>query len=275
MGYVAVKGLGRGHCRKTEAERVLTFDQFKRILAACDKTADTNPRFLRDRMILYLGFMQGLRVGECVILRRACFVDLIDKGVIHVPTLKQSERVPYLCMAKVPDSENGGTKTCNRKIRVRADRIGQMAECPRCGAHGKVQKPKRDVFTGIKLVDVDIVEGPVVGAIEEYLDSIPQDQDWLFTGRDPNYHISTSQVEKIFSTYAQAAGISAKVSFHSLRHGRGTQLYSQSDGKLKAVSAGLRHSDPRSSERYAHLDQDAKDLFRKKLEASYKRKMAT
>ncbi len=255
------------------AERVITFDQFSALLNAVDKTKNINPRWRRDKAILFLGFRLGLRVGEVVLLVRDCFSDLYGNAVLHIPTLKQSERVPFRCPAVVPDKENGGTKRCDRSIRVKADRIGGTVICPRCNNVGKVLKPKHEVFSGIALRDVDIVESQTVGAIEDYIREMPEGQNWLFPGRDPRYHISTSQVERLFATYAAQAGLSGKMSFHSLRHGRGTEIYSATEGDLRAVSDALRHKDMKSSERYAHMDSEAKDELRAKLEKNYARKM--
>lgn len=257
--YLANKGLGiHGHTKKFVHERVTTRQQVVSILSEVEKSADINPRWKRDYAIIYLASMFGARVGEIVLYERRQFANIERDDMAFLPTLKRSERIPYVCKG----SFNGGV--CGRKTRVRADRAGSVHICSRCNHPGTIQTPKEAAVTGVVEIDPPFIEEQVVAFITDYMASMREDQRWLFEGRR-GFHVSVGHAQRIFATYAAKAGLSSKVSFHSLRHGRGVEMWSRFSD-LILVQKALRQKDVKSAQYYANLDVDKIAEYKKVLE---------
>ncbi len=257
MNYVNCKNIGRTQQtgKKPKSMLVITEDQWISILHAIEDDASSNVNWRRDHAIIFLGAALGMRRGEINLYERRHFKDLEKYDVIHVPTLKQSEKIQFICT----------NKHCGRKCRVKLDKAGHMHECFRCGKPSPVPEKKPSQKTeGVAEVDVDVVEPQTVGFILDYLENqMRPDQRFLFEGRN-GYHISSGHINRIFNTYAQAAGLDPKISFHSLRHNRGVKLYTLFKD-MKLCQSGLRHKNISTTQIYADLDQAAKDHYRSEL----------
>lgn len=262
MIYLNSKNIGRGHPQKADALRVMRDSDWQLILDAVEASAPMNPKWQRDWAIVFLGMALGQRRGEVALLNRDHFRDLQEFHVIHAPTLKQAERITYTC----PNPECVTLKGKRTTMRVSSKAAGQPYECSKCWSVGTVSKPKSVLLSGVVERDIDVVEPKTVDFIFDYLDSYMRpDQKWLFEGR-PGYHMSAGHVNCIFNTYLVSAGLNPKISFHSLRHGRGMNIYSLFRD-MKAVQSGLRHKDVKSAMWYAEHDEETKQQMREALNA--------
>lgn len=77
-------------------------------------------------------------------------------------------------------------------------------------------------------------------------------RDWLFPGRDPGTPLKPRSVQKVFAKAKVAAGITKRVSVHSLRHAFATHLLE--DGtNIRVIQRLLGHKSLRSTEIYTHV----------------------
>ncbi len=258
MSYQNSKNLGERRFEpKRPYEFALTLQAWGQMLAACEATKDINVRWKRDHAVIFLGGALGLRVGECCILERKHFRDLSEHDRCSLPTLKQSERISFVC--KNPEC-------IGRKCKVRSDKAGQQHPCPRCGKLSYVAHPKWKPHVGILEKDVNIIESATSNYILNYIDvHMRPDQRWLFEGRSQGKHIASGSANRIFNSYLLAAGLNPKISYHSLRHLRGVRLWSTLND-LKAVQHGLRHKSMSASQIYADLDEDKRQAYKKQLD---------
>ena len=77
------------------------------------------------------------------------------------------------------------------------------------------------------------------------------DQEWLLESQ-PGRHVSDRMMRYIWQTYSIPAGLSRKVSYHALRHGRGAQIWDLFQDQ-KMVQEMLGHSSLDASKFYIHL----------------------
>ena len=256
--YLQSKKIGRGHpAHKSKKERAISQDQLLTILGAVEESRDEfNEHWKRDYTAIYLGFTLGLRIGEACILERNHFRDLVAGGdTVFLPTLKQSERIPFQCR----------NTECRRKVRVRWDMGGKKFQCSKCGTVGVVPVPKDKPLTGVVEKDPGFVEEATIAYILDYIQNhMRPDQRWLFEARTPGYHVSGSYLSRIFGTYTKRAGLSSKYSWHSLRHGRGVMLYSTTRD-MQACKEGMRHKSLKATEIYMALDAELAQTFKKAL----------
>lgn len=263
MFYVNSKKLEhRGQVRKASSERVMQDCDWVKMLDACEASSGQNAKWQRDWAIIFLGCALGMRRGEVRLFKRKDFDDLQEHNVIHVPTLKQSERITYVC-------ENKDCVTLKGKrtsYRLKASAAGEQHECSKCWTIGTVPKPKNKLVTGVVYRDVDVVEPKTVDFIFDYLDEqMRPDQTYLFEGRR-GQPVSEGHVNCIFNTYCIKAEINPKLSFHSLRHNRGMKVYTMFHD-FKAVQSALRQKDIKSAGWYATHDEEAKREMREALNA--------
>lgn len=254
MPYLHNKSTGRTKetGKKPALMKTITAEQWQNILQAIEDDA-ANPRWERDWAIVFLGAALGLRRGEICLLERNHFRDLEKYDVIHLPTLKQSEKLQFNC------------KHCDKKARLKLLSAGLPYKCSKCGKTSTAPSLRPgQAISGVVEIPVDVVEPKTVGFIFDYIEKMRPDQRFLFEGRT-GYHVSISHINNIFNTYAIAAGLDPKISFHSLRHNRGVKLYSMfKDSKLCQI--GLRHKNIASTQIYANLDQESKDHYKAELD---------
>lgn len=254
--YLQTKGIGKvGHPEgKTSAEWSLSQKQVQAILdCAHDSKNEFNSNWGRDYALIFLAYSLGLRVGESILLERRHFSDLFDDDVVHIPTLKNVPRVKFEC------------PNCNKPVRVRQNRIGEIFQC-RCGAKSRVQIPNKPLKQEVPELDLPFIEEATQNFILEYIKAMRPDQGFFFESK-PGKHISKIYASRIFWTFVSRAGLSNLFSFHSLRHGRGKRVYGQMKD-LVSVMKSLRHHSIHMAQKYADLDEDMKKDAKSKLKSS-------
>jgi integrase len=189
-------------------------------------------------------------------MEREWFRDL-DRGVIYVRRLKRLPRIPWLCAE------------CGKRVKVSHTKIGKEHECPRCGFKKDVVHRGTKIDTNPPETIPPIVEDQVQDYIRSYLKKMRPDQRWLIEGFKGK-QISTRCIRIVWDTYAGRAGISAKTSFHALRHGRGAQLWDEfKDQKL--VQDMLGHANISASAFYIHNNPKIIESRKRQLERKFER----
>ncbi len=268
MGYIHSKGVGRVQQgqKKSDGMKALRLEDCQLLLTTVEASAPTNPKWRRDYALILISAALGMRRGEVRLFERKHFADLERDGIIHCPTLKQSEKIKFVCAGNMHDGQ-----PCMRQCRVKASSAGTLHECYRCGTKRMVPVPKGKLQSGVILIDIDIVEEFTTAFILNYLnETMRPEQNFLFeaSGRWDNLKcdkpISEAHVTQIFNTHLINAGLDPRYSTHCLRHRRGVQLYSQFHD-LVAVKTGLRHSSIKTAQFYAGLDEETKQRYRDQL----------
>lgn len=77
-------------------------------------------------------------------------------------------------------------------------------------------------------------------------------EGWLFPGQDPINHISTRQLSRVCKDIARVAGITKKVSMHTLRHSFATHLL-ESKVDIRVIQILLGHSRLSTTALYAQV----------------------
>lgn len=241
--------------RKTYREKFLTDAEVKALLDAVEATRQKfNKNWRRDYAAIYLGYMLGLRIGEVVLLERRHF-DEIEQDIAKIPTLKQRERVKYSC------------SKCHKRTRVAANRVGSDWPCPRCNHKNFVRAPKNEVSSEIPEKEPPVIEEQVVEFVTDYITNhMRPDQKYLIETK-PGRHISPSYLSRVFNTYLMAAGLSPKISWHALRHGRASKLFRMFKNIIM-VRDCLRQKGTQMAEFYSHLDPEEAAETRKILSRS-------
>jgi integrase/recombinase XerD len=75
---------------------------------------------------------------------------------------------------------------------------------------------------------------------------------WLFPGRDPLLPITTRQLNRVCHMAAQAAGLGAWVTPHTLRHSFATHLL-ESQTDVRVIQVLLGHAKLDTTARYTHI----------------------
>jgi site-specific recombinase XerD len=81
---------------------------------------------------------------------------------------------------------------------------------------------------------------------------IPSDERWIFPGRGDHEHLTTRQLSRLFHEAADAAGITKRVSLHSLRHSFATHMLEQGTD-IRKIQAVLGHDKLDTTARYARV----------------------
>lgn len=107
---------------------------------------------------------------------------------------------------------------------------------------------KKDRETGEPVYEDVVLPEPARRAIVDYLAKLaPSD-------KEPHcrvFPVTTRQAERIFKYYAKRAGLSDRLTIHSLRHSYGVELYRQ-HRDLELVRRALGHSDIKTTQVYMH-----------------------
>lgn len=88
---------------------------------------------------------------------------------------------------------------------------------------------------------------------------------WLFPGQRRDRHLGTRAVQRIVERAARAAGISKKVTPHTLRHSFATHLL-ESGTNLRIIQELLGHQNPRTTQIYTHVARSAFENVRSPLD---------
>lgn len=246
--YVRIKGMEiPGHpSDKSQDEMYLRRSDLAHVLAAID--TDGSPTGKRDHAILYLSFFFAMRAGEASILGRNHFRHL-DRKIVYVPTLKKNFKITASC------------PHCDKKMSVRWTRAGKPVGCRRCAERFVIpQDLGANLDRNPPEIVLPFVEPSVRKYAQTYLEELPKRQKWLFEGGVPGEHLCVRHIQRIFASYAAKAGLSDKYGFHSLRHGRGVDVWEAKHDRnlLKQV---MRHSSEAVGERYIHLSPEVRDQF--------------
>jgi integrase len=231
---------------KSPDEMYLRRTDLAHVLGAIE--TESTPTGRRDYTMLYLSFFFALRAGEACILERKHF-RFLDRKIVYVPTLKRNFKITATC------------PHCDKKMGVRWTRAGKPLGCRRCAEKFIVPKELADgLDRNPPDVELPFVEPSVRKHVQTYLDEMPKKQRWLFEGVVPGEHICVRHVQRIFASYAAKAGLSDKYGFHSLRHGRGVDVWEAKHDRflLKQV---MRHSSEAVGERYIHLSPEVREQF--------------
>jgi integrase/recombinase XerD len=81
---------------------------------------------------------------------------------------------------------------------------------------------------------------------------VPPGERWLFPGRRRGQHLTTRQLSRLFHESAAAAGITKRVSLHSLRHSFATELLEKGID-IRYIQALLGHSKLDTTSRYTRV----------------------
>lgn len=250
--YEIKKGFERGgQAEKSERQRFLTRNQVNDLLACIAHAGKT--RWKRDHCGIYLGYYLGLRCSETVILERASF-RYLDDGQVMLRTKKQVPRIPLNC------------SHCGRRWRISGKLIKEgrkKANCPRCNETSNIPLGL-NIDLNPPEYSVPAVETKVLDYIEEYLDQMRPDQQWLLESK-PGTRLSSVQLRRIFNSYAQLCGLPPEYSYHSLRHGRGVLIWERFKD-LVMVKNMLRQKSLSSAEVYMHLSPDNKRKYQAALD---------
>ena len=94
----------------------------------------------------------------------------------------------------------------------------------------------------------------LLGVLREYWKTV-RSEHWLFPGQIPGRHLTRSSVELVFHKARNAAGITKKVSVHSLRHSFATHLL-ENGVNVRKIQVLLGHTSLRSTQVYTHVAKD-------------------
>ena len=81
---------------------------------------------------------------------------------------------------------------------------------------------------------------------------VPVGERWLFPGRRQGQHLTTRQLSRLFHEAAATAGITKRVSLHSLRHSFATELL-EAGTDIRYIQAVLGHSKLDTTSRYTRV----------------------
>lgn len=94
----------------------------------------------------------------------------------------------------------------------------------------------------------------LLGVLREYWKT-SRSEHWLFPGQIPGRHLTRSSVELVFHKARKVAGITKKVSVHSLRHSFATHLL-ENGVNIRKIQVLLGHTSLRSTQVYTHVARD-------------------
>lgn len=87
-----------------------------------------------------------------------------------------------------------------------------------------------------------------------HIDCKPGEEDYVFVSHRRRKHLSRITVFHNLQVYAEAAGITKKISPHTLRHTFATHLL-EGGANLRAIQAMLGHESIGTTQLYTHLDR--------------------
>ena len=77
---------------------------------------------------------------------------------------------------------------------------------------------------------------------------------WLFTGPEPDKHLTERTVQRVFETACKKAGINKSVSVHALRHSFATHLL-EGGTDIRYIQELLGHKSTKTTEIYTHVTE--------------------
>jgi hypothetical protein len=177
---------------------------------------------------------------------------MIERGKVFIKTLKVTPKILHHCAA------------CNTEFRLSMRRSGTKFTC-NCGAtamlarnpagRGKTEPPEGSP---------PVVEPHVREYVVEYIKTLPKAQETLFLTRR-GLPVSKQFCQCVFSTYLDLSGLPQIYAWHSLRHGRGVQLWERFHD-LILIQKMLRHTNDQSAHIYAGISPSTLSGYNDKLE---------
>jgi len=107
----------------------------------------------------------------------------------------------------------------------------------------KAGKGRKDRYT--------IISETVINALTDYFSRYEVNQ-WLFSGYNPEKHLSIRSAQHIFEDALKKANIKKDATIHSLRHSFATHLL-ENGTDIRYIQELLGHSSIRTTERYTHV----------------------
>lgn len=92
----------------------------------------------------------------------------------------------------------------------------------------------------------------LLGMLREYWKQCPPTGPYLFSGRKPDHHITPASVREVFKKAVLAAGITKRVTFHTLRHCFATHML-EFGTDLHIIQTLLGHSSIATTTKYTHI----------------------
>ncbi|MCK4392233.1 site-specific integrase [Candidatus Bipolaricaulota bacterium] len=102
-----------------------------------------------------------------------------------------------------------------------------------------------------------MLSAKLLGVLRQYWKTV-RPNCWLFPGQIPGRHLTRSAVERIFYKARDGAGITKKVSVHSLRHSFATHLL-ESGVNIRKIQVLLGHNSLQSTQVYTNIAKDYLD----------------
>lgn len=127
--------------------------------------------------------------------------------------------------------------------------------------HIRLAKGKKDRFT--------ILSEIVRWGLKEYCIAY-RPTGYLFEGQGERPYLSTRSAENIFRSAVEKAGITKKVTPHSLRHSFATHLLEQGVD-LRYIQALLGHASSKTTEIYTHVSRKSIGLIESPLDRMFQR----
>lgn len=176
-------------------------------------------------------------------------------GVARVPFHRRGVRLPEI----LGEQEVARVLDACEKLRDRA-----LLECVYgCGLRlGEVRHLKvSDIDSGRMVLRVEQGKGSkdryvtlpqtLLGTLRSYwLESKPQ--HWLFPGQEPGQPLSDKTVQQTLRKALRAAGVTKRVSVHSLRHSFASHLL-EAGTNVRAIQVQLGHRSLSTTQLYTHL----------------------
>lgn len=102
-------------------------------------------------------------------------------------------------------------------------------------------------------------------AVRIYREAFPHPGDWLFPGQRAGRHYTSRSVQRIIGRAATAAGLTKRVTPHTLRHSFATHLL-EAGTDLRYIQELLGHGSSRTTEIYTHVSKPRLAAIRNPLD---------
>jgi site-specific recombinase XerD len=204
-----------------------------------------------DRKVSWCYFNQAV----CAL--RFFYSVTLQKGwdITHIPYKKTGRRLPEVLSTE----EVGALFDALANLKHRAILMTQYAGGLRTSEAVNLQV--KDIDGKRMSIRIDLGKGrkdryvmlseELHFALREYW-KISRPRHWLFPGQEPTRHLSTASVQRVFKTAKSKAGITKKVTPHSLRHSFATHLL-EGGTNIRVIQRLLGHKSVRSTEVYTHV----------------------
>lgn len=206
---------------------------------------------------IFLGFHMGMRISEALLLTRDNFSEM-DRGVVTIPTLKQSKKISHRC------------SVCGRIYRLSARSIGKQYPCSKCFAAGNntvetvVGTEADHAEHTPPMLELPFVPDVVASYVRHYLKyAMRPEQQYLFE-RSNGRRISRNRMWTLFKWALGLARLSPRYKPHALRHGCAMWLKKLTDKDMKAVQKYLRHKSIVTTDIYDHMENA--EEYRKRMD---------